>query len=222
MANKKPITAILFNGAGRFDEIEIDRKDADAWPDGLQRLLGSMVTRDLADSARAFTRPFHVLVNERGMLSQPPTAIVVDLDSPTGTNALFGSALFFRHAGGNLASVKSGDIELVRALPWWLRFDRLERRPTIPNAHALAASGIPFDPQISLVLTDPRRQQEVFVNALLARFEYEVIAINVGQAFGNATQVEVMLKPESVRDARRFIQSAFDDDGALTGPWSKV
>lgn len=220
MSQKKPITGIHYQGNGQFEEIDIDRDAPDGWEKAVHKLTGARVLMPVSAVMGPFAKPFAILADERGHLGQPPSAIIIDLSNPAATNAMFGRALIFRRAGDGITSVKPGDLDLVRQLPCWIRFDRFERRrPT--HASQLEASGTRWDPQISLTLTGPERQQEVFVNTTLARFEYEIMAFNVGR-MGPVTQFELMLQPEAVKTARAFVRQAFDDEGNLTGPWAEI
>ncbi len=214
------MSAVRYSAGGRFEEVELDRSDKDVWDQDLKRWMdgGEKITRRV----HAFVAPFLMAVDGHGRRNHPPTAIIVDLASPSGTSALFGPALFFRHDGsGNIEPVAPGDIALVRALPLWIRFDRLERRTDIPTAEEWLAAGHPWTPQLRLTLGDPKRCQEVFVNALIARYEFDLQAYSVANDDpAGTTCVEMMLSPQMVEEAQQFIDGALDDAGRLTGPWA--
>ena len=214
------MSAVRYSAGGRIEEVELDRSNKEAWDQGLKHWMDGgqkILRRD-----HPFVSPFLMATDDHGRRTQPPTAIIVDPASPSGTDALFGPALFFRQDGsGNLESVLPGDVELVRALPLWIRFDRLERRKDIPTAEEWQAAGNPWTPQLRLILSDPQRCQEVFVNALIARCEFDLRAYSVSDGPGEgSTCVEMMLEPHRVEAARRFVDAALDPAGRLVGPWA--
>ena len=214
---RRPLmTAIRYSAGGHVDAVDIDWTTQEVWDAEIRRWMDGADT--VTYSRHPFAAPFLLAVDHQGRFRQAPSALIVDPASPTGINTLFGPALFFRsRKDGNVASVQPGDADLVRALPLWIRFDRLGRGPRIPTAEELEAAGGTWAPQIQVALSVSRRSQEVFVNALIARFEFDVQAYQVTDQH----VVELMLSPGTVDEARRFIAAAIGDDGQLIGAWAE-
>ena len=208
------LTAILYD-SGLFSEVSVDGEGL-AQTLAIRKVLGAGKVVEV--SCSAFVRPFTVFVGGFGDHRHPPTALVVDLEAPTGTNTLFGPALLLRRSGTALASVREGDLERARTLPWWLRFDRLSRRMAIPNP----ADHGGFEPQIVLTVNGSKRPRDVVVNALVAHLEHDIVAVET-RPLGMATTVlKLMVRPHVVDIARAFISSAIDGKGRPQGPWAQI
>ncbi len=216
MAPKKPLTAIRYNGNADFEELSLDREDSrgnDCLAISIREALGGGVISLLSSP---FFAPFALAVDENGHHRHAPTAIIVEPASSTGTNALFGPALFFRKTAASLVSVRDGDLERVRRLPFWVRFDRLERRAFIPRADEIDR---PFDPQVTFFARGTHYELNMFFNWIGGRYEFDIVAVHYTH-IGEAVKAEFMLDDDAkAEELIRLLPDLVDDEGNLRAPW---
>lgn len=216
MAAKKPLTSIRYNGNADFQEVSLDREDSrgnECLAISIREALGGGVISLLSSP---FFAPFALAVDENGHHRHAPTAIIVEPASSTGTNALFGPALFFRKTATSLVSVREGDIERVRGLPFWVRFDRLERRASIPRADDIDR---PFAPQVAFFVRGTHHELNMFFNWIVGRYEFDILAVNYTH-IGEAVRAEFMLDDDAkAEELIRSLPDLIDGNGNLRAPW---
>lgn len=221
MTSNSILTAVRYNGSGEFEEISIERdglRDKGRLSRSIQEVLGGGTAR-IAESP--FVKPFCIAIGDAAELRHEPTAIIVEPLSPTGSNALFGRCLFFRKVGHNLTSVKPGDIDVIKSLPFWIRFDRFQRRQDkIPAAHELDRR---FDPQVSFFVSGTEHQLTVYIGSLIGRYEFDLVSMNFARFSGDTVQVEMMLSDDDkAEELIRALPKSINRDGKLRKPWNSI
>ncbi|MFZ4698882.1 MAG: hypothetical protein ACOYMG_02420 [Candidatus Methylumidiphilus sp.] len=140
MSDDQTIQAVRFEN-GKFSIVSFGQHSDCCPPKKFEfaRVL-DMLSEDYEAEApytSSFISPFGAIQAVIPCNEEVPYALVIDpnLDVAEPVYLLIGTLFFFRLSpnGKDIATVVEGDIDAVRRLPFWLRFDRLEREETFPG-----------------------------------------------------------------------------------------